>query len=305
LRAFTHEFIPTLTEAQTATNPVGDAGQTTSGQLQHSKYWAFISYSHKEMDAAKWLHQALERYRVPRRLIGRAGRDGDIPRRLFPVFRDQDELAASSSLPKQIQDALYSSRTLIVVCTPAAAKSKWVDEEIRTYKTIGRGDRILALIVSGEPFASSQGAEELECFPRSLRHVVTAQGEVTAEPAEPLAADIRGRHAQRDLAKLRIIAGVLGLPYDELRQRDRQRRFRQRVLAGVAALTIIAALSATWRTEETRRTHEVTAQTIQSLTNQGQSELLDEQVNKAAALLGEAYRLGGRDTRLRVCWRTL
>jgi MTH538 TIR-like domain (DUF1863) len=116
-------------DAQTTSNAIADAGSASSGRLEHTKYWAFISYSHREMAAAQWLHQTIEKYRVPRRLVGREGRDGPIPRRLFPVFRDQEELAASSSLPQQIRDALYSSRALIVVCTPAAAQSKWVDEE--------------------------------------------------------------------------------------------------------------------------------------------------------------------------------
>ena len=45
------------------------------------KYWAFISYSHQDKAWGDWLHKALETYRVPKRLVGRASRDGTVPKR--------------------------------------------------------------------------------------------------------------------------------------------------------------------------------------------------------------------------------
>ena len=62
------------------------------------KYWAFISYSHSDQASADQLHEALERYRVPRRLVGRPGRDGPVPSRIAPIFRDREELPTSSDL---------------------------------------------------------------------------------------------------------------------------------------------------------------------------------------------------------------
>jgi hypothetical protein len=34
------------------------------------RYWAFISYSHQDKSWGRWLHRALETYRVPQRLVG-------------------------------------------------------------------------------------------------------------------------------------------------------------------------------------------------------------------------------------------
>ncbi|MDE0854044.1 MAG: toll/interleukin-1 receptor domain-containing protein, partial [Nevskia sp.] len=76
------------------------------------KYWAFISYSHRDRAWAEWLHKALETYRVPRRLIGRETAAGPVPRRLFPVFRDQEELPSSPNLSAAIDQALLQSRYL-------------------------------------------------------------------------------------------------------------------------------------------------------------------------------------------------
>ena len=95
------------------------------------KYWAFLSYSHQDTKVCEWLHRSLESFHVPKRLIGRETRDGRIPARLFPVFRDRDELPGSSELGKNLTEALAQSRYLIVICSPAAARSRWVNEEDR------------------------------------------------------------------------------------------------------------------------------------------------------------------------------
>lgn len=134
------------------------------------KYWAFLSYSHTDAKWGDWLHKALETYRVPRRLIGKESRDGKIPARLFPIFRDREELPVSADLGSNINEALRESRYLIVICSPRAAQSRWVGEEIKTFKKLGREDRILALIIDGEPNASDGkpdfGSED-GMFPRA------------------------------------------------------------------------------------------------------------------------------------------
>jgi len=50
--------------------------------------------------------------------------------RLGKCFRDEDELAASSSLPESITNALSKSRCLIVICSEDTAESQWVHCEI-------------------------------------------------------------------------------------------------------------------------------------------------------------------------------
>src|SRR5579884_2118482 len=89
------------------------------------KYWAFISYSHRDRAWANWLHRQLETYRVPRRLLGLEAGDGPLPRRLFPVFRDLDELPSSPDLSAVIDRALRASRYLIVIASPYSAASRW------------------------------------------------------------------------------------------------------------------------------------------------------------------------------------
>src|SRR5437016_278539 len=95
------------------------------------QYWAFISYSHGDSAWARWLHRALESYRIPSRIVGRASEFGPIPKKLFPVFRDRDELAGSAELGPELQKALRRSRFQIVIASPNSARSRWVNEEVK------------------------------------------------------------------------------------------------------------------------------------------------------------------------------
>ena len=191
------------------------------------RYSAFISYNHRDRRWAVWLHRALERYRIPKKLHGRQAAFGTIGSRLPPVFRDRDELAASSDLAQSVKEGLEAASTLVVICSPNGARSKWVDEEIRTFIRWGRQDRIRLIIVDGEPHS---GDPETECLPPAIREM----------EAEPLAADARkGQDGPAD-ARLKILAGILDVPFDELRQREAQRRVRR--LTALAAASLIGFL---------------------------------------------------------------
>src|SRR5262245_38526742 len=94
----------------------------------NQRYWAFISYSQQDDAWAQRLQAKLESYRIPRSVVGQQTGDCVVPRRLFPVFRDRSELASASDLAREIREALHSSRSLIVICSPDAAVSRWVEE---------------------------------------------------------------------------------------------------------------------------------------------------------------------------------
>jgi len=205
------------------------------------RYVAFISYSHQDNSWAEWLHRALESYRVPRRLVGRKTAAGIVPRRLVPIFRDRDELASAPDLTREVNAALENSEYLIVICSPRSAQSAWVNAEVLAFKRLGRSERILCLIIDGTPNASDiPGREAEECFGPALRHEVGADQELTRQRAEPLAADVREGKDGKVNAKLKVIAGMLGVGFDALRQRDLHRRVRRlTVITGLALAVMI------------------------------------------------------------------
>ncbi|HEY6046923.1 MAG TPA: toll/interleukin-1 receptor domain-containing protein, partial [Pyrinomonadaceae bacterium] len=205
------------------------------------KYWAFISYSHADEEWAKWLHKSLETYRVPRKLVGQKTPHGEIPKRLFPIFRDRDELPGASDLGGKLTEALTHSRNLIVICSPKSAVSKWVNEEIKTYKSLGSQQRVLCLVVDGEPNAAPDSGM-LECFPPAVRFQVV-DNEVTTQPAEPIAADARPGKDGKSNALFKILSGVLGVGYDELKQREKQRQRQRRMRTIALAVGVVILVS--------------------------------------------------------------
>jgi tetratricopeptide (TPR) repeat protein len=207
-------------------------------------YVAFISYSHADTAIAKRLHRWLESYRIPRRLIGRETPLGPVPSRLRPIFRDREELPTSADLGEQIGAALRASQCMIVICSPRAAQSRWVNEEVLQFKRLGRAGRIVCLIVDGEPNASDKpGLSDAECFPPALRFHLAPDGTLSTNPAEPIAADIRvGKDGRRD-AFLKLAAGIAGVGFDELKQRELQRQLRRAIVVSVASTGLLLTMA--------------------------------------------------------------
>ena len=142
-------------------------------------------------------------------------------------------MPTSADLALSVREALAESRSLIIICSPDAARSRWVNEEIRLFKALGREDRIFCLIVAGEP--SAPEGSDRRCFPSALRFVV-ADGVITDRPAgEPLAADVRRERDSRRDAVLKIASGLLHVPLDRLRQRELVRRHRRLAMIATAA----------------------------------------------------------------------
>jgi tetratricopeptide (TPR) repeat protein len=224
------------------------AGQGRRGRDSVTpRYWAFLSYSHKDSGTANWLHGALEKYRVPRSLVGRDSPNGPIPASFSPIFRDRHELAASGDLGHTIREALAGSRCLIVLCSPEAASSRWTNEEILAFKKTQPGGRVLAAIVDGEPFASEmKGRAAEECFPPALRQKFDSRGRPTGKRAELIAADLRADGDGRQLGLLKIVAGMLGIGLDDLVQREQTRRHKRLTYiaaASLAGMTVTSGLA--------------------------------------------------------------
>ena len=213
----------------------GKKNQETAESLER-EYIAFISYRHRPLDkqAAERIQRAVERYTVPKELRELAG-----GKKLGKVFRDEDELPASSSLSGSITYALDHSKYLIVVCTPDLPKSAWCEQEIRYFTEKYGHDRVIAVLADGEPS---------ESFSPLMLHAYDGEGNATAD-LEPLAANIAGKDHTIDRKAfrkeiVRVYAALIGCPFDALWQRERRRRTNTLLaLAGVSA-ALLAGFSA-------------------------------------------------------------
>jgi hypothetical protein len=230
------------------------------------KYRAFISYSHADTSWAKWLHRALEGFRIDKDLVGRETTAGAIPKTLHPVFRDRDDFTAGHALSDQTLAALDASHALIAICSPDSAKSAYVTEEVRLFKSRHPYRPVIPLIVGGKP-----GDPELECFPTSLQFKLDANGQITEKPVEVLAADAREEGDGKTLALAKVVAGLLDVSSDDVfrraeRERRRKANFRNGIIAALAVLAVAASGSAVYAWQQLKTNEAFLTATLKTAT---------------------------------------
>ena len=197
------------------------------------KYDAFISYRHVEPDQsiAKQVHQMIETFKAPKEFY----QNGKRP--VFRVFRDREELAARD-LSASIEEALATSRYLIVICSKRTPLSEWCQREIETFKSLHGSEKIIPVLIEGEPG---------EAFPLPLKELKGEESvsEILAadiRPDETLNADFEGYEALQNnnkaklkeltkksldilkTEKYRVMATILGCSFGDLKQRDKERK---------------------------------------------------------------------------------
>lgn len=203
-------------------------------------YWAFISHSHHDRRVARWCKAALEKQRVPRaqRNLIQNGHA-----RLQPIFLDELALSAAPALDSELKKSLDASRSLVVVCSPLATLSHYVNDEIRYFQSIGRGHRIFCLAASGIPNATDDGKPQLECFPAALRtRLIDGVERPLPVPERPLAT-VLGDETEREKkdAIRQLLGGVLGISDVELRRAELSRT-RLRLATGIFVAALAAVL---------------------------------------------------------------
>ncbi len=234
-------------------------------KMAEYKYTAFISYRHLEPDSivAEKLHKMLETYTIPKNLQKTLGR-----KKIGKVFRDKEELPLTDSLDDQLQGALEQSEFLIVICSPRLKESKWCAKEIETFVEKRGKKNVLLVLADGEPDTS---------FPKIIYD----------KSSEPLAADARGTSTSQRVKKLkveslRLLAPILGVGFDDLKQREKERRIKKAMTVVSAAAAISFAFAA--------------LAILAALKIQGQANSLA--YDKALQMASESERLLTEDKRL-------
>ncbi|ENZ82616.1 MULTISPECIES: toll/interleukin-1 receptor domain-containing protein [Caulobacter] len=257
------------------------------------RYRAFISYSHRDRKTAAWLHRALETYRAPKQL--RSERGEALAGGLRPIFRDRDELSAAADLSGAIRAALDLSDALIVLCSPASAASRWVDQELAYFLATRGPGQVICVITPSTPLVTPLD----ELLTPALRAALPVG-------VEPLAVDLRPGADGRRLARLKIAARLLRVSLDQLVQRDARRRLRLMsaftalalaVTVGMGAMTVVTLQSRQIAREQRDETEALVAYMLGDLRQQlepvGRLDVLD---GVSAKVL--AYYAKARDDRL-------
>lgn len=225
------------------------------------RYHAFISYASADRRIGERFQRAIEHYRLPAPLRGSDHGFGPVPKRLTPLFRDRSDASAGRDLGATLRTALEQSDALVVLCSPVSARSKWVNEEIRSFKRLGRNARIFPVLIDGtsrrhDPELAPDGA-----FPPALFERFGDDGNpLPGEDATPLAPDLRDQGDGWHYARLKVVAALTGIPLTLLTQRQQEAERREKLvvrwiaasMAGLALLASAAAVQA-WRSAEAAR----------------------------------------------------
>ncbi|GAA0561551.1 hypothetical protein GCM10010172_50940 [Paractinoplanes ferrugineus] len=198
----------------------------------------FISYSHA---ADGRLAPAVQRG------LHRLGKPWHRRRALW-IFRDQTGLAVTPGLWSSIQTALDGSQYFVLMASPEAAGSPWVNREIEHWIATKTAERILPVVTDGEwAWDAERGdfAENSTAVPAALRGVFTE---------EPFFLDLRWARGSEHLslhhsrfrdAIAQLAAPMHGLSKDELEGEDvRQHRRAKRLRSGAVATLVVLALIA-------------------------------------------------------------
>ncbi len=246
---------------------------------EKKKYFAFISYNHKDAGWAKWLRRRLEWYRLPAELQI----DGHKSKFIREVFRDRDELTGGV-LKKELKEKLENSRFLIVVCSPHAARSKWVSDEVAEFIRLGRVDQIIPFIVDGSPqeYGNNDMSVPLmgECFPLALREW---NHKCRDKALLGISVNDDGG-SSRNKAFIRLVSMMLGLGFDDLWQRHK-REMRRLVTLGTMALVVLLS-AAYWFMLPVRMSVRLT----------GEKSSLPEMESGVLTVVGNEYSFHRPDT---------
>ena len=153
-------------------------------------YIAFISYAHGDnvergKKWADWLKKQIEKYRIPRDLVGDESSEGTVPPRMPEVFLDKSDLPPGGELGEKLEGALRKSRFLLVICSPQSARSHYVDLEIAAFRKTHDWRRVIPIVISGDSEPDSG-----ECWiPKEFLEFIPGVGDI--EKRLPLYLDFR------------------------------------------------------------------------------------------------------------------
>ena len=201
-------------------------------QKRYADYDAFLSYSHVDVDFATELERRLERLMKPWNRV-----------RSMKVFRDISSLAADAGLWRSIERALDRSSWLVLLASPEAAASRWVNRELEWWLDNKPPERLLIVVTAGavdwDPDADDFAATAATAVPQALRGRLAHEPNwVDARWSRDAPADGPRAH---DVA-VDLASTIKDVPKDEVFAKDVQEHRRTMRLARLAMASLATLL---------------------------------------------------------------
>ena len=242
------------------------------------KYFAFVSYNSADRQEAEKLQRQIERYRLPAIIREEVTKKTAVPcpHKLSPVFRDVTDLPVGP-LSELLRKELEQSRYLIVICSPNAAQSNWVNREAEHFIKLGWYDRIIPYMIADDRTLGFNA-----CCPPILRDPPEFQDDNSLDltKAEDCRKNEESKNALQRMfeapemkdkvplkgvsliheppAYLKVVARMLEIAPDALIQRDAEHRRRVliRWIYAVASVAIVFMFLTAWAVHAERRATE-------------------------------------------------
>jgi tetratricopeptide (TPR) repeat protein len=201
-------------------------------------YDAFISYSHaKDKPVASALQSVIQKLGKPW-----------YRRRALRLFRDDTSLSATPHLWPTIEKALSESRFLLVLASPEAAASQWVNKEVTWWLEHKGIDTLLLAVVDGEiAWDNTRGDftwREATPLPPVLAGRFTSEPKWVDLRAWRLSPDARNVDFTSLAAD--FAAAIHGMPKEDLLSQEvrQQRRALTLAWSAVATLLVLVGIAA-------------------------------------------------------------
>ncbi|WP_160169780.1 toll/interleukin-1 receptor domain-containing protein [Amycolatopsis rifamycinica] len=186
-----------------------------------------MSYNWSDKRRARSLHRRLERFEVPRPVRPVIRAPGLSDRRLRPVFRDDDEMTGSGVLDERLRQAIENSSAMVLLASPASARSPYVDLEVAHFVATHGTERLAIVVTGGDPNRPPE-------LPPTLRE----------QRQEFLWVDCRVKRRLKRHSLVRVVAAILAVHFDVLWRRHRRRR-QKMIAAWCAVVTVVIAVVGT------------------------------------------------------------
>jgi WD40 repeat protein len=256
-----------------------------------SKYSAFISYGHAaDAELAPLLQTALHRFAKPFYKL-----------RALRIFRDKTNLHLSPGLWPLIAESIAGSEYFILLASPDAASSSWVEREVGEWLRVqgGSGDRLLIVLTGGEiawdPKARDFDWTKTTALPPNLAGVYEEM---------PLFSDLRWAQGLEDLSLrhpqfldevANLAATLHGREKDAMVGEDvrQHRRFKLAAMATFLLLSALTVATTAFGWYANREQREAERQSNVALSRQHAAQavnLLGREADQGMALSASAYR---------------
>ncbi len=177
--------------------------------------WAVLAFAPGDALWADWLYRNLNGYPVPAGMIESATSHGRPRPDCVSVFPDRRDPGFAA----HYRQALEKSAYLVLVCSPHSAHCPEVDAQICAFKAAGGEERIIALVVEGEPEVALEKAPKTAApgwLPAWLRWRLKDDAFGAADASEPRIVDARPGRASLKEVRDTLLASLLDVDAWEL-----------------------------------------------------------------------------------------